>query len=54
MGTLKAIIRDHKGNIQNLMIQFDVEDSGREKRRVHPQLAKEYPGLTPIKKNMIK
>ena len=54
MGTLKAILRDHKGNIQNLMIQFDVEDSGREMRRVHPQLAKEYPGLTPIKKNMIK
>ena len=54
MGTLKAILRDHNGNVQFLMIQFDVEDSGREMRRLHPQLAKVYPGLTPIKKNVIK
>ena len=54
MGTLKAILRDHNGNVQFLMIQFDVEDSGSEMRRKHPQLAKVYPGLTPIKKNVTK
>ena len=35
------------------MIQFDNEECGRELRRCHPQLSKSFPGLTPIKKQIL-
>ena len=54
LGTIKAILRDGKGQVHTLMISFDNEDSGREMRRMHPQLSKAFPGCTPIKKKITK
>ena len=54
LGTVKALLRDKSGQVQILMVKFDIEDSGREMRRNHPQLSKSFPGCTPVRKKIIK
>ena len=49
IGTLNGIIVDRNKQVHYLMIKFDDEGSGREMRRCHPRLVKQYPGCTPIK-----
>jgi hypothetical protein len=54
IGTLQAVTRDKRGNIENMMIEFDDPDTGRKLRSEHPLLAKRYPRYTPIKKRLYK
>ena len=52
-GTLEAVVRDRNRQVQFLMILLDNKNSGREMRRCHPKLSKSFPGLTPIKKQIV-
>ena len=52
IGTLGGIVKDKNGQVTILMVKFDSGDSGREMQRCHPQLAKVFPGCTPIKKQI--
>ena len=55
IGTLKGILKDkNDGEVKILMIKFNNEDSGREMRRQHPHLSKQFPICTPIKKQIHK
>ena len=49
-GDLLGIIKDSKGNISKMIIKFERESMGREKRRKYPELNQKYPGGTPIEK----
>ena len=49
-GELIGVIRDAKDKITKLMIKFDREVVGREKRRNNPGICRDYPGGTPIEK----
>ena len=52
-GTLEAVVRDRDRQVQYLMILLDNKKSGREMRRCHPKLSKSFPGMTPIKKQVV-
>ena len=55
IGTLMGFIKDkNNGEVKILMVKFDSEDSGRDMRRCHPALAKQFQGCTPIKKQIHK
>ena len=49
-GELIGIIEDVKGNISKLMVKFEMDSIGMEKRRKNPGLRINYPGGTPIEK----
>ena len=49
-GELVDVIKDSKGNPHRLMIRFDEECQGAERRQNYPGLSKKYPGCTPIDK----
>ena len=49
-GELIGIIEDVKGNITKLVIKFEKESTGRERRRNSQEICKKYPGGTPIEK----
>ena len=49
-GELIGIIDDAKGNIAKLVIRFEKESFGREKRRNNPKISSQYPGGTAIEK----
>ena len=49
-GELVGIIHDAKGNISKLVVKFDRESNGREKRNSSPAICRKYPGGTPIEK----
>ena len=49
-GELVGIMLDTKKNISKLVIKFDKESVGREKRRKYQETQKRYPGGTPIEK----
>ena len=55
LGTLKGIVRDKtSGEVVVLMVEFDIPEAGRKLQGQHPQLAKSFPGCTPIKKQVHK
>ena len=55
IGTLKGIVKDKtSGNVMVLMVEFDIPESGRKLQAAHPQLAKSFPGCTPIIKQVHK
>ena len=49
-GELIAVEKDQTGQISRLMIRFDEEYQGANKRRAYPSLCKKYPGCTSIDK----
>ena len=49
-GELIGIIEDVKGNITKLVVKFEKESNGRERRRISPEICQKYPGGTPIEK----
>jgi len=49
-GTLVGIIEDCKKNISKLIVEFENESVGVDKRRRNPQIAERYPKGTPIEK----
>ena len=49
-GELIGIIEDEKGNISKLIIRFEVESHGRNKRSENQGIANKYNGGTPIEK----
>ena len=49
-GELIGIIEDNKGNISKIVVKFEDEANGQEKRRHNPEIYKIYPGGTPIEK----
>ena len=49
-GELIGFTEDAKGIISKLIVRFENETYGTEKRRRHPGLLKKYPGGTPIEK----
>ena len=49
-GELIGIIEDPKGNITKLVIKFEKESTGRERRRTSQEICKKYPSGTPIEK----
>ena len=49
-GQLIGIIEDDNGNISKLIVKFEVESNGREKRRLNPEIADRYPGGTLVEK----
>ena len=49
-GDLVGVMKDLKGNISKLMINFEVESNGKEKRRKNEGLSSKYLGSTPIEK----
>ena len=49
-GELIGIIEDGEGNISKLIIKFEEEANGREKRRHSPEISLKYPGGTAIEK----
>ena len=55
IGTLEKILRSKATKeVFILLVKFDNENSGRELRRQHPQLANKFPGCTPIRKEIHK
>ena len=51
LGTLRGVLRDKStGEPVILMVQFDMDDSGKKLQGRHPNLAKSFPGCTPILK----
>ena len=55
LGTLKGIVRDKSsGEVVVLMVQFDIPDSGKKLQGRHPNLARSFPGCTPIMKQVHK
>jgi hypothetical protein len=49
-GELVGVVKDAKGNISKLVVKFERESNGREKRRNNPGIASRYPGGTPVEK----
>ena len=49
-GDLIVVIEDEMPAISNLIIRFEVESFGKDKRRKSPGLSTKYPGGTPIEK----
>ena len=49
-GDLIGVIEDEKQNISKLIIKFEVESFGKDKRRKNPGISKKYPGGTLIEK----
>ena len=49
-GDLVGVIEDDKGNISKLIIRFEVEANGKNKRCQNQQIANQYQGGTPIDK----
>jgi hypothetical protein len=49
-GEIVGIIKDGKGNISKLVVKFERESVGREKRRNNPGISSKFPGGTPIEK----
>ena len=49
-GELIGIIEGQEGNISKLVVKFEVESYGQEKRRKNSWISKTYPGGTPIEK----
>ena len=49
-GELIGVIDDEVGNISKLIIEFEIESHGIEKRRRNPGLSQQYPGGTIIEK----
>ena len=49
-GELVGIVKDKKGNISKLVVKFEKESIGRERRRINPEICKKYPGGTHIEK----
>ena len=49
-GDLIGLIEDSKGNISKLIVKFERESIGREKRRNNQELLRQYPDGTAIKK----
>jgi ATP-dependent exoDNAse (exonuclease V) alpha subunit len=49
-GELIGIIQDAKGNISKLVVKFEMDSIGIEKRQKNPGLLNNYPGGTPIEK----
>ena len=49
-GELVGLMEDEKGSICKLIVKFEVEENGREKRQKCPGISKKYPGGTPIEK----
>ena len=54
IGTLKRIVRNNEREVKFLLVHFDNENSGRELRRCHPNLARANPGCTIIKREIHK
>ncbi len=53
IGTLEGMTGNN-GEVHVMMVRFDNRDSGREMQRLHPTLAKLFPGCTPIMKQVFK
>ena len=49
-GELKSVEKDCAGNVIRLIIKFDEDYQGAEKRSNNPQVVRKYPGCTPIEK----
>ena len=49
-GELLGIIEDAKGNISKLVVKFENESVGRQKRRNNPNITNIYPGGTTVEK----
>ena len=49
-GELIGIMENTKGNISKLVVKFDRESVGKEKRRISHEICKKFPGGTPIEK----
>ena len=49
-GELMAMEEDNHGNLKRLIIKFEKEGIGKEKRASNPRLANIYPGRAPIDK----
>ena len=49
-GELIGIIKDAKGNISKLVVEFENKSIGREKRNHYKEISKKYPGGTVIEK----
>ena len=49
-GELIGIEESKKGDISKLIIRFEMESHGRDKRRQNPSIEKRYPGGTPIER----
>ena len=49
-GDLLGIMRDARGNISKIIVKFEKDSVGREKRRNCPDIQRKYPGGTPIEK----
>ena len=45
-GELIGIAEDEEGNISRLIVKFEIESFGRERRRRNPGISKKYPGGT--------
>ena len=43
-GELIGMIEDNKGNISKLVVKFEDESHGRERRRKYPGIQSKYPG----------
>jgi hypothetical protein len=50
VGVLTTVIKDKQGGVQQLLVKFDKEDTGKMTRRESPQLELKHPGVTMIKK----
>ena len=49
-GEFIGVINDAKGNISKLIIRFERESVGREKRRQNQDISRKFPNGTPIEK----
>ena len=49
-GELIGVIEDNNENISKLVVKFERESFGREKRKNNPRIGFKYPGGTPIEK----
>ena len=49
-GELIGVIEDTNGNISKLVVKFERDSIGREKRKHNPGISSKYPGGTPIEK----
>ena len=49
-GELAGIMEDSKGNITKLVVKFDQQTIGKEKRRLNPEISRRYPDGTIIEK----
>ena len=49
-GELVGVMKDANGNISKLVVRFESESVGREKRKHNQEICKKYPNGTPIEK----